>query len=120
MAGVGIKPDFAQHLFDHGGPFGPVFAEAMDHQTFLYDPCHRHPRTERRERILEHHLQFPAHRPKGFAAEVRTNAWATLPRPEPGLGQSAERRITSIEGKPVRRYNVTKKRPLNAVAALIT
>ena len=66
---VRVQPDEPQQLLH---PPSPILdrADRVVVQRLLQDVADRHPRIERRERVLEDHLHLPAHPPQRGAAEL--------------------------------------------------
>ena len=63
VAVLGIEADEPEEFGDPLGPLLPLPA-AVDAQRFGHDVTDRHPRVERRERILEDDLHLTSQRPQ--------------------------------------------------------
>src|SRR5262249_42717874 len=59
---LGVETDDVQQLLHPAAPVTPRGCLGMDVEGLTDDVTHRHPRVERGVRVLEHHLNVPAHR----------------------------------------------------------
>ena len=96
---VVAQPDLREQLVDARIALGGRFGELVDHERLGDRRADRHPRVERRVRVLEDHLHVAAHRaqlalrqPRDVGAVERDRAGARL---EQAQDRAAERRLAA-------------------------